>query len=74
VRDTGRGIERSGWQIFDRFSTSSESSSALAGAGSRLVESLGGRSPSRAAWTVEPLPFHATVAPLNEVRHPIEVG
>jgi signal transduction histidine kinase len=77
VRDTGRGIEaeRLG-TIFDRFSTFSEKGSGLGLAlVRRLVESLGGQ------IAVESRLGHGTtfrftlpVAPLNEVRHPIEVG
>jgi signal transduction histidine kinase len=77
VRDTGRGIEaeRLG-TIFDRFSTFSEKGSGLGLAlVRRLVESLGGQ------IAVESRLGHGTtfrftlpVAPLNDVRHPIEVG
>jgi signal transduction histidine kinase len=77
VRDTGRGIEaeRLG-TIFDRFSAFSEKGSGLGLAlVRRLVESLGGQ------IAVESRLGHGTtfrftlpVAPLNEVRHPVEVG
>jgi signal transduction histidine kinase len=77
VRDTGRGIEaeRLG-TIFDRFSAFSEKGSGLGLAlVRRLVESLGGQ------IAVESRLGHGTtfrftlpVAPLKEVRHPIEVG
>ncbi|MFP5209548.1 MAG: ATP-binding protein [Acidobacteriota bacterium] len=77
VRDTGRGIEAERLSsIFDRFSASSESGTGMGLAlVRRLVESLGGQT------AVESRLGHGTtfrftlpVAPVEIVRHPVEVG
>ena len=77
VHDTGRGIEAERLSsIFDRFSASSETGTGMGLAlVRRLVESLGGQT------AVESRLGHGTtfrftlpVAPLEVIRHPVEVG
>jgi len=77
VRDTGRGIEAERLSsIFDRFSASSEAGTGMGLAlVRRLVESLGGQT------AVESRLGHGTtfrftlpVAPVEVIRHPVEVG
>jgi signal transduction histidine kinase len=77
VRDTGRGIEAERLStIFDRFGTASEKGTGLGLAlVRRLVESLGGQIAveSRLGHGAT-FKFTLPVAPVEVVRHPVEVG